>query len=149
MNDPAAEAREIVDANRYMVLGTVGADGAPWVSPVWFAHAGYREFAWVSDPGARHSRNLGDRPEVSVVIFDSRVPVGGARVVYMEAVAAELRGEDLERGLAVFAAESRAQGLREWTAADVTEGARHRLFHAVASRHFVLGERDERVEAQV
>ena len=33
MNDPAAELRAIVDANRYMVLGTAGADGAPWVSP--------------------------------------------------------------------------------------------------------------------
>ena len=30
-------ARTIIDANRYMALGTAGADGHPWVSPVWFA----------------------------------------------------------------------------------------------------------------
>lgn len=144
-----AEAREVIDANRYMVLGTSGAGGVPWASPVWFAHAGYREFVWVSKPGARHSRNLGDRPEMSIVIFDSSVPVGGARAVYMEATGAEVRGADLERGLAVFAAGSRAQDLREWTLADVSEGARHRLFRAVASRHYVLGEGDERVDAEI
>jgi nitroimidazol reductase NimA-like FMN-containing flavoprotein (pyridoxamine 5'-phosphate oxidase superfamily) len=35
--DTEATAREILAANRYMVLGTAGADGVPWVSPVWFA----------------------------------------------------------------------------------------------------------------
>ena len=149
MNDPAAELRAIVDANRYMVLGTAGADGAPWVSPVWFAHRDHREFVWVSDRGARHSVNVVARAEVSIVIFDSTVPVGGARAVYMEAVAGMPAGAELERGLDVFASESRAQGLREWTAADVSGDARHRLFRAVASRHFVLGERDERVEAEI
>ena len=34
-------ARAIVDANSYMTLATVDTDGAPWASPVWFAHEQY------------------------------------------------------------------------------------------------------------
>ena len=37
------ELRAVLDANRFMVLGTVGPDGHPRVSPVYFTHGGYRE----------------------------------------------------------------------------------------------------------
>jgi predicted pyridoxine 5'-phosphate oxidase superfamily flavin-nucleotide-binding protein len=30
-------ARNVIDSNRYMALGTADADGHPRVSPVWFA----------------------------------------------------------------------------------------------------------------
>ena len=45
-------ARAIVDANSYMTLATADADGAPWASPVWFAHEQYETFLWMSQPGA-------------------------------------------------------------------------------------------------
>jgi hypothetical protein len=105
---------------------------------LWFAPADYREFVWVSSPAARHSRNIAARPEVSIVIFDSRVPVGSASAVYMTAVAQELTGADHERGLAVFARESEAQGLRVWGVADVTAPARHRLYRAAMTELWVL-----------
>jgi hypothetical protein len=35
--DLDAVARAILDANRYMTLGTADAAGHPWVSPVFFA----------------------------------------------------------------------------------------------------------------
>ncbi|MFL5978906.1 MAG: pyridoxamine 5'-phosphate oxidase family protein [Gaiellaceae bacterium] len=66
--DLAAIARSIVDANRFMVLGTADASGRPWVSPVWYALLSYREYVWVSRPGTRHSRNLAARPEVAIAI---------------------------------------------------------------------------------
>ena len=46
-------ARAIVDANSYMTLATADADGAPWASPVWFAHEQYETFLWMSHFGAR------------------------------------------------------------------------------------------------
>ena len=101
-NDPGAAARGIVDANLYMVLATADASGRPWASPVYFAHADYTELYWVSSPEATHSRNIAVRPEVSIVIFDSRVPVGAGQGVYMTAVAEELAGAELGRGLEVF-----------------------------------------------
>ena len=40
-------ARSILDSNRYMTLATADETGLPWVSPVWYAPARYREFFWV------------------------------------------------------------------------------------------------------
>jgi pyridoxine/pyridoxamine 5'-phosphate oxidase len=145
-DDNAATARAIIDANRYMTLGTADADGLPWVSPVWFATVDHRRFFWVSDPDARHSRNLAARPQLAIVIFHSTVAVGGAAPVYMSAVAEEVAGPELDDGLAVFAQRSEAQGLRVWTHDDVQPPARHRLYRATATEHFLLrDDRDVRV----
>jgi Pyridoxamine 5'-phosphate oxidase len=145
MSDPAAGARAVIDANRYMTLGTADDSGHPWVTPVWFAPADYREFFWVSSPAARHSRNIAIRPELSIVIFDSQVPVGSAAAVYMTAVAQELTGAAQERGLEVFARESEAQGLSVWGLSNVTAPARHRLYHAAVTEQWVLDPHDERL----
>jgi len=145
MSDPAAGARAVIDANHYMTLGTADDSGHPWVTPVWFAPADYREFFWVSSPAARHSRNIAIRSAVSIVIFDSQVPVGSAAAVYMTAVAHELTGAAQERGLEVFARESEAQGLSVWGMADVTAPARHRLYRAAVTEQWVLDPHDERL----
>ena len=117
--DLDAVARAVFAGNRYMTLGTADEHGHPWVTPVWFAREGYDELFWVSSPQARHSRNLAARPQMSIVVFDSQVPVGSAAAVYMLAVAQELTGAELERGMEVFDREGAAQGLRAWTLADV------------------------------
>src|SRR4051794_25971219 len=110
IDDPAALAREIVDANLYMVLGTADADGRPWVSPVYFAHAEYREFVWVSKPGAAHSQNIAARPAISIVIFDSQVPISTGRAVYMSAIAEQLSGADRDPAIEVFSRRSLSHG---------------------------------------
>ena len=84
----AEAARVIVDANSYMTLATADADGAPWASPVWFAHEQYETFLWMSQPGARHSRNIAARREIAIVIFDSTVSPHQRNAVYVEAAAA-------------------------------------------------------------
>ena len=141
----ADAARAIVDANSFMTLATADRDGRPWASPVWYAHDAYTDFVWVSKPGARHSRNLAARPEVGIVIFDSTVVPGEGEAVHVEAVARELDGAERDEALAVYARRSRAAGLAEWTVADVTAPARHRLFCATARRHFILQSNDERL----
>jgi hypothetical protein len=137
-------AKAILDANRYMTLATADAEGRPWASPVWYATADYGEFFWVSRPDARHSLNIAARPQVGIVIFDSHAP-GAGKAVYMSADAAEVGADRVERGIAIFSARSIAQGLPEWTAADVAAGARHRLYVATARQHFLLDDRDERL----
>lgn len=138
------DARAIVDANAYMTLGTADAEGRPWATPVWFAHAGYRDYFWISKPGARHSRNLAVRPEVGIVIFDSTVPPGTGGGLYLEATAAEVT-DDLESGVDVFARRSVEQGAGTFTVADVTGDAPHRLFRATASAHYLLDGKDQRI----
>jgi hypothetical protein len=121
--DPVALARRLIDANSYLTLGTADAGGRPWVSPVWYAAAGYTELLWVSSPDARHCRNLSVRPEVSIAIFDSRVPLGQAQAVYMSAVAQELSAAELERGIEIFSRGSQAAGARH--GASRTSSRRH------------------------
>lgn len=142
--DPA-ELRAIVDANAYMTLATADAEGVPWASPVWFAHEGYTEFLWVSRPDARHSRNIAVRPEVGVVIFDSTVPIGHGRAVYMETAARPVVSDELEHGIATFSLRSKAQGGVTWSVSDITGDAQHRLYRARAASHFLLDEHDQRI----
>jgi nitroimidazol reductase NimA-like FMN-containing flavoprotein (pyridoxamine 5'-phosphate oxidase superfamily) len=139
MTDFRDMAQNVIESNRYMVLGTADEAGVPWVTPVWFAQSDYRRFIWVSSPDRRHSRNIRARPELSIVIFDSQVPVGSARAVYMSARAEELSGADLKRDIAAFDAASQAQGLsRRWALEDVRAPAPYRLYRATVSQHWVL-----------
>jgi nitroimidazol reductase NimA-like FMN-containing flavoprotein (pyridoxamine 5'-phosphate oxidase superfamily) len=138
MTDLAATAREIIDRTMYMVLGTADEAGRPWVSPVYFAVRQYSDFYWVSLPDVQHSRNVAGRPEVSIVVFDSGVPIGTGQGVYMSARAQELAAEELERGIEVFARRSEEHGGRPWSADDVTPPAPHRLYRASVDRHWML-----------
>ncbi len=80
----------------------------------------------MSDPEARHSRNIAARPQVAIVIFDS-YEAGGWKAVYVSATAGEVTGADVERGIDLFNRKSVDRGLREWTAEDVRAPAKHRL----------------------
>jgi nitroimidazol reductase NimA-like FMN-containing flavoprotein (pyridoxamine 5'-phosphate oxidase superfamily) len=148
VTDQAAIARQIIDDNPYLVLGTADETGSPWATPVYFAHHAYRDFYWVSTPVTRHSRNIAGRPQVSIVVFDSRVAIGDGQAVYMPARAQELQGEELVRGIAIFSRRSVTHGAAEWTVDDVTDPAPFRLFRARASEHSMLakdGAPDRRV----
>jgi nitroimidazol reductase NimA-like FMN-containing flavoprotein (pyridoxamine 5'-phosphate oxidase superfamily) len=94
--DLVAMARDVIDTNPYLVLGTVDADGAPRVSPVFFGVDEYRDFYWVSSPEAVHSVNVAARPAVRAVIFDSTVQVGHARAVYLTGRARRVPDEELD-----------------------------------------------------
>jgi len=147
--DLGSVARTIIDSNLYMTLATADKNGHPWASPVYYAPEGYGQFYWVSSPEATHSRNLAARPEVSIVIFDSHATVGSGQGVYVSAVAEELTGPDLDRGIAVFSRRSESHGAGEWSLKDVSAPARHRLYRATASEHSVLGPQDRRTLVSV
>ncbi len=147
--DRSALARALIDSNLYMTLGTADEAGQPWVSPVYYAPAGYTEFFWLSSPRARHSLNLAGRPQVSIVIFDSRVPVNHGQAVYMSANAKQVAETDVEAGLAVFSARSEAHGAGAWAVEDVQAPARLRLYRAVTTEHFVLDRDDQRIPVQL
>ena len=139
-------ARAIIDGNGYMTVGTANADGLPWASPVWYAPASYREFLWVSKPGARHSQNIAVRPDVGIVIFDSTVPISTGKAVYLAARAEQVTAAgEIGRGMSVFSRRSLERGGREWTPDDVSPDARLRLYRAMASEQFVLSPKDERL----
>ena len=125
----------------YMTLATADAEGVPWATPVWYATEDGRHFYWVSDPNARHSRNIAARPEIAIVIFDSTVTPGDADAVYL-AARAEPVGTD---GIAIFNRVGAGQGLEQWGAERVTAPAKHRLYRATVTEAFRLGAGDARV----
>jgi nitroimidazol reductase NimA-like FMN-containing flavoprotein (pyridoxamine 5'-phosphate oxidase superfamily) len=136
---------ELMAANSYMTIATAGADGTPWVSPVWFAPWGEDRLVWVSDPNARHSRNIAARPEVAIVVFDSTVPVGAAEAVYLRAAARELHDAELEDGIAAFSEHCIRGGIPPWPLERVTAPAKHRLYCATVVEAWELGAGDERI----
>jgi hypothetical protein len=138
-----AHARALMDANSYITLGTADADGTPWVSPVYFATADYAEIFWISAPDARHSRNIAERPDVSMVIFDSTVPPYHGRAVYLSGAAGELAGPDLDRAVEIYPGPA-SRGASTVTSADVTAPAGYRLYRATISEAFVLCPREPR-----
>jgi Pyridoxamine 5'-phosphate oxidase len=144
-DDLAALARSLIDANFYLTLASADGSGRPWATPVWFAHDHYTEFVWISRPDARHSLNIAARSEVGIVIFDSTVGVGEAKAIYAEADAGEVSADDRDRLLTAFSRRSERWGGGQVTGDEVVGPARHRLYRAAASAHFVLGPNDQRL----
>jgi hypothetical protein len=137
--DLRTHARNLLETNRYLTLGTTDPDGAPWLSPVYFVPAGDREFVWVSALDARHSRNLAERPRASAVVYDSTVRPYHGRAVYAAGEARELAGPGLERALAGY---PRGDGAANVSLGDVTAPSAYRLYAFTASEMWVLCPRE-------
>jgi nitroimidazol reductase NimA-like FMN-containing flavoprotein (pyridoxamine 5'-phosphate oxidase superfamily) len=131
-----AMARAVIDTNHYLTLGTTEPDGRPRLSPVYFTHADYREFYWVSSPTARHSANIAERHSVAIVVFDSTAAIGDGRAVYVGATAAQVPDDELpERCARAFARV--AEGAHAFTPGELSGDAPLRLFCARATSHEV------------
>ncbi len=78
-----------------MVLGTVDPSGRPRVSPVWFSLVDHRDVYWLSSADAHHSHNIQERPEVSIVVFDSSAAPQSGQAVYLEATAGRVPEDEL------------------------------------------------------
>jgi nitroimidazol reductase NimA-like FMN-containing flavoprotein (pyridoxamine 5'-phosphate oxidase superfamily) len=100
MPDLAELARATLARNRFMVLGTVDPSGRPRVSPVWFSLVDHQVAYWLSSPDAHHSRNIQDRPEVSMVVFDSSAEPHTGQAVYLEATAGRVLEDELDEACA-------------------------------------------------
>ena len=138
-HERAELARGIIDANLYMTIATADREGRPWVSPVYYAVDGYREFVWVSDPDSTHSRNLAARPQIAIVIFDSTQPINTGRGVYMSAHAEPLADPEIDRALETFSTRSTAHGGEVWTRAHLEPHDRFRLYCASVSDFSMVG----------
>jgi Pyridoxamine 5'-phosphate oxidase len=134
--DLAEMARQVIDRNWYLVLGTSGPDGRPRLSPLYYTHVDYRDFYWVSSPTARHSTNLADRPDVSIVIFDSTAPVGKGQGVYVRADASVVTDQDLPQRCAEAFARV-GPGARRLEPHQLSGDALLRLYRARARMHEV------------
>jgi general stress protein 26 len=135
--DELAEmARRVIDGNRYMVLGTVESDGRPRLSPVYFTPARYRDLYWVSSPDAQHSRNVRERPDVQIVVFDSSTLPGNSEAVYLAATAREVSADELPQ-LVDEAFDPETRGARAFTVDELSGDGDLRLYVATATAYDV------------
>jgi len=69
LSDPAIQA--YLATRDVVVLGTVEADGAPLITPMWFVHDA-AALTMVTPAGSRKARNLARDPRVAVVAESGR-----------------------------------------------------------------------------
>ncbi|MFC9678885.1 pyridoxamine 5'-phosphate oxidase family protein [Streptomyces sp. NPDC056948] len=142
--DTRGAARAIIERNLYMVLATVGADGAPWASPVFYSTGDGRDLYWVSSPEVTHSRNIAHEPRIGIVLHDSRAPVGtaGPLALYLKATAEELQGEEAVEGLRVIPGPA-GRGGRSFAQEEVCPPAPWRVYRARVSEYSMICPREE------
>ncbi|WP_066364879.1 pyridoxamine 5'-phosphate oxidase family protein [Herbidospora mongoliensis] len=120
--------------SRYLVLATADHQGLPWATPVFFAPHDEDRLYWVSSPDSRHSRNLAERPDVAITVFDSHAPVGGAEALYLEATA----GPADDPVAALAALNARLPTGKELTGDDLAPSGTLLAYSADVRTHFVL-----------
>ncbi len=90
MSENSRLAQAILSQLTYITLSTATKDGVPWNAPVYAAFDEAYTFFWVSAKYARHSQNIRANQRIAIVVYDSTVPPGTGKGVYMEARAYEL-----------------------------------------------------------
>ena len=94
-----SDVDRLLAANLYLVLGTADEHGRPWATPVFFARLDADRVCWVSGPDSRHSRNIAQRAEVAITVFDSTVDVGRGEAAYFDATAGPAPASDIDAAL--------------------------------------------------
>ncbi|MBM3210164.1 pyridoxamine 5'-phosphate oxidase family protein [Candidatus Saccharibacteria bacterium] len=92
---------EILDGVRVGSLATVQQDGRPWNTPLHLAFDEENVY-WLSSPETVHSKNIAERPQISIVIW-SPDKSSGLKGIYIQSTAQALAGEAAEAGRAVYA----------------------------------------------
>lgn len=110
-NEKEAGVREslhgILRDCRLLSMGTVDADGSPWLHNAYFCHDEEFRLYFLSSPDARHSRNLalGDgRVAVTVADTGQAGTPGTRRGVQLRGVCRPAAGPELRQGAELFAA---------------------------------------------
>jgi uncharacterized protein YhbP (UPF0306 family) len=127
VNEIVVRAQELLQENQYLTIATSDEGGRPWSSTVWYT-AWQRsraanwlavEFIWLSRPEALHSRNLLQRPEVGISIFNSSQPAGTGDGLQFAARAEPVPAALLDEAAEAFSKASLAAGGGPWTRAQV------------------------------
>jgi uncharacterized protein YhbP (UPF0306 family) len=96
-------ARKLLDASTLCAIATV-AGGRAYVSTAYFAWTADWRLFWLSEPRAKHSRNIRANGSVAVAIFDSHQTWGNLdRGIQLFGSAGKLAGPEAEAAADVYA----------------------------------------------
>ncbi len=148
MNELVTSAQRLLEEIRYLTLATADGNGRPWSSTVWYAawrrsrspEALAVDLVWLSRPEAQHSRNLVERPEVGLSIFDSHQPAGTGIGLQLAARAEPVPTDELDEALRAFSQASVAAGGGPWTREKLEEPAVLRPYVARIETALLLGD---------
>jgi uncharacterized protein YhbP (UPF0306 family) len=100
----AAAARQLLDASTLCAIATVTEDDHAHLNTAYFAWSRDFEIVWVSEPRARHSRNVRANDSVAIAVYDSSQTWGKPdRGIQLFGSAREVGGEDAEQAETCYA----------------------------------------------
>lgn len=89
----AAIARDLLEASPLCAIATVGPDGEAHVNTGYFAWNAELDIVWLSEPDAKHSRNIRTNETVAIAVYDSKQSWGTPdRGIQLFGTAGELEG---------------------------------------------------------
>lgn len=100
----AATVRQLLDASTLCAIATVTPGGRAHINTAYFAWSRDFEIVWLSEPRAKHSRNLRANDSVAIGVYDSRQMWGKPdRGIQLFGAAREVPGEDAELAETLYA----------------------------------------------
>lgn len=92
VKDDVTAVNKILEKNMYLNIATVGKDGLPWQSTVFFAYeiTDKLTFYWYSAKDSRHTRNIIENSNIAGNIYNSTDTGSDIQAVYVEGMAVEL-----------------------------------------------------------
>ena len=100
----AATARRLLDASTLCAIATVTADVSAHVNSAYFAWSRDFHIVWLSEPRARHSRNLRVNNSVAIAVYDSTQTWGTPdRGIQLFGSAREVGGENDNQAETLYA----------------------------------------------
>lgn len=97
---PAEKFTHLIKTNIYRTTGSVGSDGVPWVTPLYYAYDEQLNLYWISPKDSWHSKNIQHNSNTSFTCFDSHAPKWTGNAAYMTLTVKELASErDIARAL--------------------------------------------------
>lgn len=131
--DKIQTAKDIIEKNLYITIATYGyKERKPGVTPVFFASDENYNFYWVSSKTAQHSQNIAANNEIACVMFNSEVPEGTGRGLYVEALAFEVTQEqEIENALNLL---SKKSGKKYRDVYDYVDSSPVRVYKAVPKK---------------
>ena len=67
----ASIARRLLDASTLCAIATVGSDGRAHINTAYFAWSAEFDVVWLSEPHAKHSKNIRANESAAISVFDS------------------------------------------------------------------------------
>ena len=104
----ARTAGSLLDASPLCAIASVDGRGGAHVNTAYFAWSPDFEVVWLSEPRARHSRNVRANASVAIAVYDSRQSWGRPdRGIQLFGSARELTGKAVGEGEALYGARFR------------------------------------------